>query len=211
MRRSRLLALQVSAVVSVVALVFAGEARASSVDELIASAERQIAQGNEDVALRRYTDAVTLDRSCERCYLGLGALREKRGDFPEALRVYTVGLANRAEGAKLRIARAGALWRVGQREEAVKELEEAAARGGGVDALRALAARYRELKRVPAELAVVRRIARIAERDGNEALKQEMSVLAAALSLVAASLDPVGQPAAPDAARRALARAAAGR
>ncbi len=211
MRRSRLLALQVSAVVSVVALVFAGEARASSVDELIASAERQIAQGNEDVALRRYTDAVTLDRSCERCYLGLGALREKRGDFTEALRVYTVGLANRAEGAKLRIARAGALWRVGQREEAVKELEEAAARGGGVDALRALAARYRELKRVPAELAVVRRIARIAERDGNEALKQEMSVLGAALSLVAASLDPVGHPEAPDAARRALARAAAGR
>ncbi|MBK6691051.1 MAG: tetratricopeptide repeat protein [Myxococcales bacterium] len=211
MRRSRLLALQVSAVVSVVALVFAGEARASSVDELIASAERQIAQGNEDVALRRYTDAVTLDRSCERCYLGLGALREKRGDFTEALRVYTVGLANRAEGAKLRIARAGALWRVGQREEAVKELEEAAARGGGVDALRALAARYRELKRVPAELAVVRRIARIAERDGNEALKQEMSVLGAALSLVASSLDPVGHPEAPDAARRALARAAAGR
>jgi tetratricopeptide (TPR) repeat protein len=177
------------------------------VDELLASAERSLAQGNEEVAIRRYSEALALDGTCEPCFLGLGALREKRGDLKEAERVYSAALLRRADFPDVRIARARVRWRLERREDAVADLEEAAARTPRADVFRELVSKYRELRQVPAQLRAARQLLSFAEHAQDDALAQEARVLVTALVLVAGPTDPVAQPTTPDHVRRALARA----
>lgn len=181
-------------------------AGASSIDELLASAERHAAQGNEEVALRRYTEALSLDGTCEACFLGLGALRERRGDLAEAERVYGAALIRRPDLGGVRIARARVRWKLGRRDEALADLEDAASRTARPDVLRELIARYREIGQVPAQLRAARQLLAAGERMQDASILREAQVLVAALTLVAGPLDPVSQPVAPDATRRALAR-----
>ncbi len=185
-----------------------GRAHASSVDELLASAARHVAAGDEEVALRRYTDALELDPTCEACYLGLGSLREKRADWGEADRVYTAGLVRRVAPAPLLAARARARWAGGRRAEAASDLEEAMDRDPTAEGLRRLIAYEGELHRAPGQLRAARRLLALGEAQGDATLVREARVLVAALVIVADSLDPVARPVKPDAARRALARAA---
>lgn len=190
------------------AMTVGGPASASSVDELLASAQRHIAAGEEEIALRRYTDAIEIDPTCEACYLGLGALREKRGDYREADRVYTVALLRRLSPTPMLMARARARWAMAQREAALVDLEEAMLREPGADGLRHLVAYYGELRAVPAQLRVARQLLAYGEKAGDEAVIREARVLVAALAIVAGPADPVTQPIRPDATRRALSRAA---
>src|SRR5450631_4041375 len=67
---------------------------ASSCDELVRSARAHEARAENDVALRQYNDAVSLDPTCSEGWLGLGALRAKTGDVAEAERVYNTALTH---------------------------------------------------------------------------------------------------------------------
>lgn len=193
---------------AVTVVVTGGRARASSVDELLASAARHVAAGDEEIALRRYTDALDLDPTCEACYLGLGALREKRADWSEADRVYSAGLLRRVTPGPLLTARARVRWASGRRAEAIVDLEEAMARDATPEGLRQLVVYEGELHLVPAQLRAARRLLALAETSGEDARVREARVLVAALVIVAGPVDPVAAPTRPDAARRALARAA---
>lgn len=183
-------------------------AAASSVDELLASAERHMAAGEEEIALRRYTDALTLDPTCEACYLGLGALREKRVDLREADRVYTAALIRRVPPAGVLIARARVRWAMGLREEALADLEDSVSRQPGAEGLRRLAGYYGELRMVPAQLRVARQLLALGEKFGDDTIVREARISSTALALVAGPADPVTQPVKPDPIRRALAKAA---
>lgn len=185
-----------------------GAAQASSIDELLASAERHAATGNEEVALKRYTEALALDGTCEACFLGLGGLREKRGDLREADRVYSAGLLRRPDVVAVRVARARVRWKLGLRTEALADLEDAAGRTPRVEVLRELGARYRELAQFPAQLRVARQLLALGERTQDAALIREAQVLVTALVLLAEPMDPAAQPVGPDPVRKAIARAA---
>ncbi len=193
---------------ALVAITVSQVARASSIDELLASAERHIAAGEEEIALRRYTDALTLDPTCEACYLGLGALREKRVDLREADRVYTAALVRRVPPVAVLIARARVRWALGFREDALADLEDAVSREPGAEGLRRLGGYYAELRMVPARLRVARQLLALGERNADEAIIREARILSTALALVAGPADPVTQPVKADAVRRALAKAA---
>jgi hypothetical protein len=60
---------------------------ASSALELVQSARAHERAHEEDLALRRYMEALSLDPTCEEAYLGLGSLRARRGDLRESERV----------------------------------------------------------------------------------------------------------------------------
>lgn len=186
------------------------DARASSVDELIAIAERHAAQGEEAVALRRYADALEIDPTCEACYLGLGAVREKMGDLREADRVYTAGLLRRVPEAAILAARARVRWGMGLRELALADLEDSVLRAPEGEGLHRLLGYYGQLHASLAQLRVARQLLALGERRQDEAMVREASVIVKALVIVAGSADPVTHPPLrPDAARRALAQAAA--
>ncbi len=195
-----------SVLLAVVVFAAASPAHASSVDELLASAERHAAAGNEEVALLRFTEALALDGTCEPCFLGLGSLREKRGDLREAERVYSAALVRRPDLHGVRVARARVRWKLGLRDEAVADLEDLAARTPRADALRELGSRYRELGQIPAQLRIARQLLALGERTQDSALVREGQVLVSALVILAGPSDPVTQPIAPDPVRRALAR-----
>jgi tetratricopeptide (TPR) repeat protein len=69
-------------------------AAASSADELVVQARAHEATHEDDIAVRRYSDALTLDPSNAEAWLGLGALRVRLGDLLEAeedLAAYATG------------------------------------------------------------------------------------------------------------------------
>src|SRR4051812_20756901 len=74
------------------ALAWAPPARASSALELVRMARAHEVAKEDDLALRRYMEAIALDPTCEEAYLGLGALRARRGDLREADTVYSLAL-----------------------------------------------------------------------------------------------------------------------
>ncbi len=67
-------------------------AAASSAEELVREARAHDAAHKEELALRRYTEALSLDPTLADAYLGLGELRARRGDAREAERVYSVAM-----------------------------------------------------------------------------------------------------------------------
>src|ERR1700722_5755809 len=66
----------------------------SSAEELLREAREHEARQDDFVAIRRYTEALALDPLLGDAYLGLGALRLRRGDPREAVRVYDVALSH---------------------------------------------------------------------------------------------------------------------
>src|SRR3954470_18338122 len=81
-------------------------ASASSAVELVKIARAHEAARQEDLAVRRYMEALSLDPTCEDAYLGLGSLRTRRGDLREADRVYSVALEHLPQLRAARMARA---------------------------------------------------------------------------------------------------------
>ena len=102
--------------------LFPAVAYASAALDLVAMAHAHEAQSDDDVAIRRYTEALTLDPSCEPAYVGLGALRERRGDVREAERVYTMALSHLPASSDAKIGRARARWSLGYPELAARDL-----------------------------------------------------------------------------------------
>lgn len=178
-------------VVGVVVLGWAKSASASSALDLVESAHRHEKANEDDIALRRYTDALSIDPSCEEAYLGLGALRARRGDLREAERVYSVALEHRPDSKASRVARANVRRGLGAMNDAIADLF---ANGETVEAMRTLAKWRGEDGQVPAQLAVWRRIAQLAETTNDAGLGREAHTMVKALVLLVGPADPAAAP-----------------
>jgi len=198
----------------VLALVLAGfsarsASASSSADELVRQARAHEAAHEDDVALRRYTDALAEDRTSADAWLGLGALRMKIGEPAEAERVYDTALA---QVPALRLAlqgRARARWALGRHAEAEDDLDAYASTEGDTGALRELAGWYGEDGRTPAQLATWRRLLAAARDASDATLEREARKMVRALVILVGGSDPAASPVDPSATRRTLARIAA--
>jgi len=181
--------------------VLAREAHASSALELVRIARAHEASREDDIALRRYMEALSLDPTCEEAYLGLGNLRARRGDLREAERVYSVALEHLPGLRAARLGRAYVRRALGARREAIDDLLA----GGGDDdpsTLRVLAGWYGEDGQTPAQLAVWRRVLARAEGAGDAALVREARANVRALVILVGPADPAAAPATDDPVRR---------
>ncbi|MBX3215934.1 MAG: hypothetical protein KF850_28095 [Labilithrix sp.] len=182
----------VATAATLVLLAVAGDASASSALELVRSARALEAAQQDDLALRRYMDALSLDPTCEEAYLGLGSLRARRGDLRESERVYSVALEHLPGLRDARIARAHVRRALGARDEAVDDLLAGAE--DDVAALRVLAAWHGEDGLAPAQLSVWRRIAARAAASEDAALMREARTMIRALVILVGTADPAASP-----------------
>lgn len=181
-------------------------AHASSALELVKIAHAHEVAREDDLALRRYMDALALDPTCEEAYLGLGSLRARRGDLREAERVYTVALEHLPQLRAARLGRAYARRALGARAEAMDDLL-----GGAEDdpaALRILASWYAEEGQTPAQLAVWRRILARAEITQDPHLLHEARTTVRALVILVGPADPAAAPTTDDKIRKLVAHVA---
>jgi len=186
--------------------LFAPAASAStSADELVRQARAHEAAHEEDVALRRYTDALTIDATSGDAWLGLGALRMRLGETTEAERVFASAIDHVPALHRALEGRARARWALGRRAEAEADLDAYATADGDVAALRELAGWYGSEGRTPAQLATWRRILATAGRSDDAAAEREARRMVRALVILVGEADPAASPVAPDATRSALA------
>ncbi|MDP9002413.1 MAG: tetratricopeptide repeat protein [Myxococcota bacterium] len=180
-------------------------ANASSAGELVRQAHAHEAAHEDDVAVRRYMEALAVEATHADAWLGLGALRMKLGDPGEAERVYTSALAHVPSLHPALEGRARARWAMGQHAEAEADLDEYANLERDIPALRELAGWYGVDGRTPAELAVWRRLLAVALSQVDGDGEREARRMVRALIILVDGSDPPSSPVAPDATRRAMA------
>ncbi|MGO8995812.1 MAG: hypothetical protein ACLQVI_21075 [Polyangiaceae bacterium] len=171
-------------------------------------AQEHEARHDDFVAISRYMEALSLEPTLGEAYLGLGALRLRRGDAREAERVYSVALARVPALSSARAGRAEARWALGHRAEAEEDLEAYARTSDDAGALRELAGWYAEESQAPAQLATWRRIRTLAEAHGDAPLEHEARTMVRALQILVGGADPVAKPTDADPVRRGIARVA---
>lgn len=190
--RSAGIAMTVWAVFARGSLSWAADPRVGgSAAELVRQGRERAEQGDAEVALHRFAEAVQLDPTYGPAYLELGSMRERLGDLREAERTYTVAIEHVPQFVAAFRARATVLARLGQPERELADLETVAKIAEEADAFRALAQRYAEDRAWPAALAVWRRAAVVAETNGDESFAREAAVQMRALVVLCAELDPV--------------------
>jgi tetratricopeptide (TPR) repeat protein len=177
----------------------------SSADELVRQAQAHEAANEDDLAVRRYMEALTLDPTSGDAWLGLGALRLRLGDAAEAERVYTAALQHTSALPAALRGRAHARWARGHRAEAEADLDTYATLQSDPGALRELANWYGLEGRTPAQLATWRRLLAMAPKTGDAALAHEARRMVRALVILVGDADPAASPIDPDQARKALA------
>lgn len=192
----------VAAALGLALVATAPRAAASSALELVRIARAYEVQHQDDLALRRYMDALALDPICEEAYLGLGSLRARRGDLREAERVYTVALQHLPQLRAARVARAMVRRSMGANADAVDDLLAGAE--DDPSALRILAQWHGDDGQTPAQLAVWRRIAAAAEATQNAALLREARTMVKALVILVGPADPAAAPLAPTGVRKTI-------
>lgn len=185
-----------------------GDARGSSADELVREAQEHERQNEDDVAARRYTEALATDVTNQSAWLGLGALRFRIGEVAEAERVYASALAHVPTLSRAREGRARCLWALGRHAEAEAALYDYAEAADDAVAYRLLAGWFGTDGRLPAQLATWRKMLARAEERHDAADATEASVMVRALVAIVGEADPASSPAAPDPTRRELARIA---
>jgi tetratricopeptide (TPR) repeat protein len=197
-------ALAVLALAFVTAL--AAPARASSAADLVEMAHAHERAREDDIAIRRYMEALALDPTCEEAYLGLGALRARRGDLREADRVYSVAIEHRPQLREAFARRAFVRRALGMRAEAIADLLAGAEEDP--KALRILAGWHGEDGQPPAQLAVWRKIEARAEATQDRVLENEARRMVKALVILVGSADPAASPPEAHGARREAAAVA---
>jgi tetratricopeptide (TPR) repeat protein len=170
----------------------AGDAQASTALDLVRIAQAHEQAHEDDIALRRYMEALSLDPMCEEAYLGLGSLRARRGDLREAERVYSVALAHMPQLRAARTARAYLRHALGANQEAIDDL--LAGNEDDVAGLKILASWYGEDGQTPAQLAVWRHILARAEATRDGALLHEARTMVRALVILVGPADPAAAP-----------------
>jgi tetratricopeptide (TPR) repeat protein len=191
-RPVRALCRRLTLVAFVLCFSAAAPAAASSAAELVRAARAHEAAREDDLAVRRYMEALALDPTYEEAYLGLGSLRARRGDLREAERVYSVAIEHVPGLRAARLGRAYVRRALGARAEAVDDLL-----AGGEDdpaAMRILAGWYGEEGQTPAQLAVWRRIAARAEAMPDAVLLHEARAMIRALLIIVGPADPAAMP-----------------
>jgi tetratricopeptide (TPR) repeat protein len=191
-----------------VLLVTATARASSSSDELVRQARAHEAAREDDVAVRRYMEALELDPTTEDAWLGLGALRLRLGEPAEAERVYDAALARVPTLHRALAGRAHARWARGRHADAEADLENYAALDADAAALRELAGWYGSDGRTPAQLATWRRLLAMAVETADAMGEREARRMVRALVILAEGVDPASSPADSDATRRAMARIA---
>jgi tetratricopeptide (TPR) repeat protein len=192
-----------SVTVAFAALLSASPATATdSGDELVRQARAHEALHEDDVAMRRYTEALTIDPVNEAAWLGLGALRLRMGEPAEAERVFDASMRRIPAFARAVQGRAHARWALGRHPEAENDLEAYVAAVADADALRELAGWYQADGRTPAQLGTWRKI--LAMSEGDDATHEARRMVRALVILVGGA-DPASSPAAVDATRKAMA------
>ena len=181
-----------AAVTFAITLFAAVPASASSALELVRFARAHEAAREDDLAVRRYMEALSLDPTCEEAYLGLGSLRSRRGDLREAERVYSVAIEHVPRLRAARVGRAYVRRALGARAEAIDDLLTGEA--DDPEAMRVLASWYGEDGQTPAQLAVWRRLAARAEVACNAVLLHEARVMVKALLILVDAADPAATP-----------------
>jgi tetratricopeptide (TPR) repeat protein len=184
-------------------------ARASASSAALVEQARAHERVHEDeIAVRRYSEAIRLDPSDGDAYLGLGALRLRTGDAREAERVYTALLQNVPSLHKAKAGLARAHRAMGLREQAAEEMLEYATQHDDVSALRELAEWQKQDERPPALLATWRAVLAIALRKDDATLAREARTMVRALQILVAPADPATSPIDPNATRAAIAQIA---
>jgi tetratricopeptide (TPR) repeat protein len=180
----------------------------SSADELVRQARAHEAAHDDDVAVRRYMEALSIEPTNAEAWMGLGALRMKLGDAAEAERVYSSALARIPSlyGALER--RAHARWALGRHDDAEADLDAYATTQpaqGSAAALTELAAWYGADGRTPAQLATWRRLLALSLEQLDAASEREARRMVRALVILVDGADPASSPFDRDATRLALA------
>ena len=198
-----------SSALALAALFAARGARASDAsEELVREGRAHEAAHEDDIAARRFTDAVGIDPGNGDAYLGLGEVRLRMGEPREAERVYTVALEHVPSLHRAFEGRARARWLLGRHGDAEQDLEEYATLESDSSAWRSLADWYGADGRAPAQLAAWRRVVVLAGQAGDVALSREARLMVRTLTIVVGPADPASAPPESDATRRALARIA---
>lgn len=175
-----------------------------SSDELVRQARAHEAAHEDDLAARRYTEALTLDALTPAAWLGLAELRMRTGEGLEAERVYTAALARIPLLIEALKGRAEARWVAGHRGEAEADLQAFADASEDPSAYRELAGWFATDGRAAAELAIWRHI--LATSAQSEAATREARRMVAALVILVGQADPACSPIEPDFTRLAIAR-----
>lgn len=185
---------------------FSISAGASSSSELVREAREHELAHQDEVAVRRYTEALALDPTCEAAYLGLADLRTRHGDLREAERVYSMALEHAPQLRVALVGRARVRRALGAVREADVDLDLYTTDMDDLAALRELAAWYGAEGRVPAELASWRRLYAAALRTGSDpGLTREARATVRALQILVGPADPVVSPSRKDAVRKSIA------
>jgi len=156
------------------------------------------------LALRRYTEALTIDPTSSDAWLGLGALRMRLGEASEAERVYATALERVPSLRRALEGRAHARWALGRHLEAEADLDAYVTLERDPAALRELAAWFGADGRVPAQLATWRRLLAFASDGGDVELERQARRMVRALVILVDGADPASSPVDADATRRAL-------
>lgn len=192
MRRHPAILVLVATLAGFAATSVALPALAGSADELVRMAKAHEAAKDDDLALRRYTEALGIDPASEAAYLGLAALREKRGEPREAERTYAVGLEHVPQSTDLRLARARLLWTTGRFADAEADARAVAAKD--LHALEELAAWNEREGWFPAALAWTRDLATSAAARGDQERATKARAHERALLQLVGDVDPVTRP-----------------
>jgi tetratricopeptide (TPR) repeat protein len=189
--------------VSVTTTLVTATASASSADELVRQARAHEAAREDDLAVRRYMEALSVEPTSGDAWLGLGALRMRLADAAEAERVYSAALERVPSLYEALGGLARARWALGLHAQAEADLDAYAGARGTLDALRELASWYGADGRTPAQLATWRRILAMTLDDATGA--REARRIVRALVILVDGADPASSPIEPDSTRRALA------
>jgi tetratricopeptide (TPR) repeat protein len=185
-----------------------GAEGASSADELVRQARAHEAAHEEDLALRRYSEALALEPTNEGAWTGLGELRMKLGEAGEAERVYATALEHVPSLRPALRGRAQARWALGRHAEAEADLEAYAASEQDAAAYRQLADWLGADGRTPAQLATWRRLLAMAAREPDTREFVDALRMVRALVILVDGADPAASPQDEDPTRRGLARIA---
>jgi tetratricopeptide (TPR) repeat protein len=197
--------LSLTAFVLSISLLARPASASPSSDELVRQARAHEAAHEDDVAVRRYMEALTIEPTSAEAWMGLATLRMRLGDSAEAERVYTSAIERIPSLYSALEGRARARWALGRHGDAEADLEAYATIEGNAAALRELAGWYGAEGRGPAQLAVWRRLLAMALDQVDAASEREARRMVRALVIVVDGADPASSPVGPDATRRALA------
>lgn len=200
-QRTRVL---VAAALALVVTPHIGRA-SSSADELVRQARAHEASNENDVAVRRYMEALTIEPVNGDAWLGLGALRMRLEDAAEAERVYTAALNHVPSLRRGFAGRARARWALGRHSDAEADMETYATLERDPAVLRELALWYATDGRTPAQLATWRWLLAIAAQQGDSMTQQEACRTVRALVILVDGADPASSPAQRDETRDTLA------